>query len=59
MQKEMEPLIKKSRSDGNPQEILPKVIKMRQDCQGKLEALLSDAQKKQWKEMIGRPFVIW
>jgi Spy/CpxP family protein refolding chaperone len=59
MQKEMEPLIKGSRSGGNPQEILPKVIKMRQDCQGKIEALLSDAQKKRWKEMTGKPFVIW
>ena len=56
MTKEIEPLVKKARSGGNPQEILPKVITLRLDCQGRIEALLSDAQKKQWKEMIGEPF---
>jgi len=59
MQKEIGPLMKEAQSGGNPQEIRPKVIKLRLDCQGKIEALLSDAQKKQWQEMIGKPFVIW
>ena len=40
---------------GNPDEIRPKVMKLREDLQGKLEALLTDAQKKQWKEMLGKP----
>ena len=56
LQKKIEPLIKESQTGGNPQEIRLKVIKMRQDCQGKMEALMSDAQKKQWQEMIGKPF---
>ncbi|HBI46162.1 MAG TPA: hypothetical protein DDY78_25410 [Planctomycetales bacterium] len=39
----------------NPDEIRPKVMKLRADLQGKLEDLLTDAQKKQWKEMLGKP----
>ncbi len=59
MQKEMMPLMKEAKASGNPQEILPKVTKLRLDCQAKIEALLSDAQRKQWKEMTGPPLVIW
>jgi Spy/CpxP family protein refolding chaperone len=59
MQKVVVPLIQGARSGGNPQEILAKVTKLRLDCQGKIEALLSDAQKTQWKEMTGTPLVIW
>ena len=59
MQRVVGPLIQASRSGGNPQEILAKVTKLRLDCQGKIEALLSDAQKTQWKEMTGTPLVIW
>ena len=55
MQKDIEPLIKEAQSGGNPQEIFPKVVKLRQECQAKIEALMSDAQKKQWKEMLGKP----
>lgn len=56
LQKKIEPLIKESQTGGNPQVIRPEVIMMRQDCQGKMEALLSGAQKKRWKAMIGKPF---
>jgi Spy/CpxP family protein refolding chaperone len=59
MQKAVVPLIQASRSGGNPQEILAKVTKLRLDCQGKIEALLSDAQKTQWKQTTGTPLVIW
>ena len=31
------------------------MIKVRDDLEAKLEALLTDAQKKQWKEMLGQP----
>jgi len=31
------------------------VIKIRDDLEGKREALLMDAQKKQWKRMLGKP----
>jgi hypothetical protein len=56
MQKMIEPLIKEAQSGGNPQEIGPRMMKIRKDHEGKIEAILSDAQKKKWKEMLGQPF---
>ncbi len=52
------PLIKEAQSGGNPEEIRPKVMKLRKEQEGKIEALLTDAQKKQWKEMLGKPFTL-
>lgn len=59
LQNKIAPLIREAKSSGNPQEILPKVIKIREAYDGKIEAILSDAQKKQWKEMRGNPFDIF
>ncbi len=59
MTKEVQPLIQESKSDRNPEkleEFRLKVIKLRLDCLGKMEALMSAAQKKQWQEMLGKPF---
>ena len=56
MQKKIAPLIKEAQSGGKPEEIRPKVMKLRKEHEAKIEALLTDAQKKQWKEMIGKPF---
>jgi hypothetical protein len=53
MQKKIAPLIKEK---GNPEEILPKVRKLLNEASEKLEAVLDDAQKKQWKDMLGKPF---
>jgi hypothetical protein len=55
MQKQIEPLMKEAQSGGNPEEIRPKVLKIRREYADKLEALLSDEQKKKWKEMVGQP----
>jgi hypothetical protein len=55
MQKKSEPMIKEARSGGNPEEIRPKVMKIRKEHEAKIEAILTDAQKKQWKEMLGKP----
>ena len=30
-------------------------MKIRKEHEGQIEALLTDAQKKQWKEMLGKP----
>jgi Spy/CpxP family protein refolding chaperone len=54
--KKVEPLLKQAQEGGNPQEIGPKIMKLRKEQEGTLEAVLSDAQKKQWKEMLGKPF---
>lgn len=59
MQKKVGPLLQAARSGGNQQEILLEVTRLRQDCQGEIVALLNDAQRKQWAEMTGKPFVIW
>jgi hypothetical protein len=58
MQKKIEPLVKEVQSGGNPQEIWPKIMKVRLDHEGKLEALLTDAQKKQWKKMLGKALAL-
>jgi len=55
MQKKIEPLMKEAQKGGNPQEIGPKIRKIRKEQEDRIEALLSDSQKKKWKEMLGKP----
>jgi hypothetical protein len=55
LQTKIKPLIQEAQSGGNPEEIRPKVMKIRKEHERKIEALLTDAQKKQWKEMLGKP----
>jgi hypothetical protein len=55
LQKKVEPLIKESQSGGKPEEIYPKIVKIRKEHEARAEALLTDAQRKQWKEMLGKP----
>jgi hypothetical protein len=55
IQKKIEPLLEEARRGGNPGVIRPKVLKMREELEGKLEALLTDAQRRQWKDMLGKP----
>jgi hypothetical protein len=47
--------MKEAQKGGNPQEIGPKIRKIRKEQEERIEALLSDAQKKQWKEIRGKP----
>jgi hypothetical protein len=54
MQKRIEPLIKEAQSGGNPEEIRPRAIKIRKEHEGKIEAILTDDQRKRWKEMLGK-----
>ncbi len=51
----IEPLLQQAQKGGNPDEIRPKVLKLRADLQATLEALLTDAQRAQWKAMLGKP----
>jgi hypothetical protein len=55
MQKKIEPLMKEAQKGGNPEEIRPRVLKIRDEHRGQIENLLSDAQKKQWRKMLGKP----
>jgi hypothetical protein len=55
-QRETQMLLQELKNGGaRKEEIQPKVIKIREDLEGQLEALLTDAQKKQWQEMLGKP----
>ncbi len=54
-QRQIEPLLQEVRDGGSPEEIQPKVIEIRDGLEAKLAAGLTDAQKKQWKEMLGKP----
>jgi hypothetical protein len=56
LHKKVEPLVKEAQSGGNPEEIRPKIEQLRKDHAKKLEAVLTDAQRKQWKELLGPPF---
>jgi hypothetical protein len=56
LQKSVEPLVKQAHSGGNPEEIRPKIEQLRKEHADKLEAVLTDAQKKHWKELLGPPF---
>jgi hypothetical protein len=58
MEKKIHPLLKEAQSGGNPEEIRPKVIQIRKDHAGKIEALLNESQKKHWKEILGSPLTL-
>jgi hypothetical protein len=55
MQRKIEPVVEEAQKDGKPEEIRPMVMKIRVEYVSRIESLLSHAQKKQWKEMLGKP----
>lgn len=56
MQKKIHATIQEAGKEPNPEEILPRVMKIRTEHEGKIEALLSERQKKEWKALLGKPF---
>jgi hypothetical protein len=56
LQENIQLMIKAAQSGGKPEELGPKVEQLRKDQGKKLEAALTDAQKKQWQELLGPPF---
>ncbi len=56
LQEQAQSLVKEVQAGGNPEEIRPRIEKLRKDHAQKLEAVLTDDQKKQWKELLGQPF---
>jgi hypothetical protein len=56
LQEKIQPLINEAQSGGNPAEIRPKVMKIRKEYAGKMETILTDGQRGQWKEMLGKAF---
>jgi hypothetical protein len=53
-QKKIQPLMEEAQAKGNPEAIRPRAMQLRDEHRRKLEAVLNDAQKKQWKEMLGK-----
>jgi len=56
LQSKVQALVKEAQSGGNPEEIRPKIFKIRGEYAKKLEAVLTDEQTKKWKDMLGEPF---
>jgi hypothetical protein len=54
MQKKIEPLLREAQRIGSPEKIRPKVMKIRGEHLVRIEALLSDPQKRKWGEMLGK-----
>ena len=52
--REIYPLLEEAQESGNPKKIRPKVIKIRDNLEATMEALLTDAQKTQWRRMLGK-----
>jgi hypothetical protein len=59
MRKEMEPLLREARSSGDREGVRLKATKIYENQEEKIEAILNEAQKKQWKEMLGKPFDVF
>ena len=54
-QKQTQALMAEIHKGANPDEIRPKALQLRLDLEVQLETLLTDVQKKKWKEMRGQP----
>jgi DNA repair exonuclease SbcCD ATPase subunit len=54
-EKTIQKLLTEIHNTAEADKIRPKVLQCRKELEDKLEALLTDAQKKQWKEMLGVP----
>ncbi len=51
----IQPLLEEAQKTGNLKEVQGKVIKIRDDLEADLRAKLTDDQKSEWKEMLGKP----
>jgi hypothetical protein len=56
MEKKIQTLIKDAGEDAKPEDILPKVMKLRREHEARIQAILTDAQRSQWKKLLGKPF---
>jgi hypothetical protein len=56
LQRKIQALIKEAQSGGKPEELRPKVLKIREEYAKKLEAVLTGEQTKKWKDMLGKSF---
>jgi hypothetical protein len=55
MQNKIEALTKEVQSGGKPETIRAEALKIHKQHESRIEALLTDAQKRQWQDMLGKP----
>src|SRR5207249_3036491 len=58
METKIRGLTQDAESSGRPKEIMPKIRKVRTEHEGKIEAILSDTQKRQWQLLLGKAFIL-
>lgn len=54
LHKAAQPLAREAESGGDPEKIKPKLLKLRQNQAVKIEAILTEGQKKQWRTLLGK-----
>lgn len=55
MHKKIEPLVKEAEASGNSATIMHRVMKIRAEHESRIESILSEAQRKQWQRLLGKP----
>lgn len=55
MQGKIQALVKEARSGSRREEIRSKAINVRKEYEPKIAAILTEAQKQRWKELLGKP----
>lgn len=56
MHEKMQPLLVEAQASGGPDEIAPKLLRVRREHAGRILAILSRHQKEQWQALLGRAF---
>jgi Tol biopolymer transport system component len=54
-QEKLESAMKEAQTEDRPEEIHAKAMQLRKEHEAKIEAILMDAQKRKWRELLGKP----
>jgi hypothetical protein len=54
LEKKVQPLVKEAQSGGDPQDIGPRILRIRREHEARMEAILTDSQKAQWRKLLGK-----
>jgi hypothetical protein len=56
MHKKIQVFVKQAEAGGNPEDIRPRVMRTQHDYRVRVEALLTESQRRQWRKLLGKPF---
>jgi hypothetical protein len=56
MHKKIQLLSKEAETGGNPEDIRSRVMTTQRDYRARVEAVLTDSQRSQWRKLLGKPF---